>query len=287
MNPVRPNGIQYESAQCDQVHSVRMFGRQMTTFEDWTTEESFKEEDITAAVYNRSCEIRTMIDTTHAQSIGYVDEAKEKQVAKQNKAQKTSSESSLKIGSHVYITTVGLHDKLWEKYKGPFTIIRQARSGNYVVKNVLGEEIADSFPRERLKPVSTVMKERFLKFDRILDHRVSNKGVMEYLVKWQSGLEPDSWEPAENFADPEWIAKYWKDRKDKEGKEKRVEEREKRKPGRPKKINYTLILAVLFFLNLFPIMLAAGYAIEDTFWYCNEIIVRGFDTIGKPRHGMR
>lgn len=139
---------------------------------------------------------------------------------KQNKAQKTSSEN-LKVGSQVYVTTVGLHDKLWERYKGPFTIVRQARSGNYVVKNVLGKEIADSFPRERLKPVSTVLKEKFLKFEKILDHRVSDKGVTEYLVKWQSGLEPDSWEPAENFADPEWIAKYWRSK----GKEKEAEKR--------------------------------------------------------------
>lgn len=102
------------------IHSVTkytpfelMFGRQMITFENWSNAEVFTEEDIAAAVRNRSCEIRKMVDTTHAQSIEHVDEAKEKQVIKQNKAQKTSSEN-LKVGSQVYVTTVGLHDKLWE-----------------------------------------------------------------------------------------------------------------------------------------------------------------------------
>ena len=109
----------------------------------------------------------------------------------------------LQPGTQVYISSVGLHDKLWEKYKGPFTINRQARSSNYVVKNVLGEEIADSFPRERIKLVKTANEEKYLKFEKILDHRVSDKGVTEYLIRWKSGLEADSWEPAENFADPE------------------------------------------------------------------------------------
>lgn len=259
-----------------------MFGRQMTTFDDWSSTDVITEEDMAAAIYSRSCEIRKMIEVTHSQSIEYVDDAKEKQVIKQNKAQKTSNES-LKEGSQVYITTVGFHDKLWERYKGPFTIVRQARSGNYIVKNVLGDEIADSFPRERLKPVSVVIKEKFLRFEKILDHRVNNKGVTEYLVKWQSGLEPNSWEPAENFADPEWIAKYWKGKNGKQEatakkpavRGKTVEE--KRKPGRPKKINLTLILFLIFFLNFFPIGLVSGYAVQDRFQYCNEI--RSFDSV--------
>ena len=156
------------------VHSVTkctpfelMFGRQMTTFDVWSSTDVITEEDMAAAIYSRSCEIRKMIEVTQSQSIEYVDDAKEKQVIKQNKAQKTSNES-LKEGSQVYITTVGFHDKLWERYKGPFTIVRQARSGNYIVKNVLGDEIADSFPRERLKPVSVVIKEKFLRFEKSL-----------------------------------------------------------------------------------------------------------------------
>ena len=77
----------------------------MTTFENWSNAEVFTEEDIAAAVHNRSCEIRKMVDTTHPQSIEHLDEAKEKQVIKQNKAQKTSSES-LKVGSQVYVTGI-------------------------------------------------------------------------------------------------------------------------------------------------------------------------------------
>ena len=51
---------------------------------------------------------------------------------------------------------------------------------------------------------------------------------------------------------------------------------EKRKPGRPKKINLTLILFLIFFLNFFPIGLVSGYAVQDRFQYCNEI--RSFDS---------
>lgn len=251
-----------------------MFGRKMFGFEDYSVTKSFKDNNLEEAVYNRSLEIRKMFDVVHQKAITNIDVSKERQVKTQNKANRTSS-IVLQPGAEVYISSVGLHDKLWEKYKGPFTIVRQTKSGNYLVKNVLGEEIADSFPRERLKPVSKIEREKYHRFEKILDHRVNDKGVTEYLVRWNSGLEPDSWEPAENFADPEWISKYWKNKKSskvQEEKQSATMKSKKRGPGRPRKVlkvNNALLLAMIIVAWL--ISSSSGEVIEDNFHYCYEV----------------
>lgn len=88
-----------------------MFGRQMFGFKDYKGTELIGNSDLTEAVYNRSLEIRKMVENIHQKAISNIDISKERQVKIQNNANKTS-EKVLQPGIEVYISSVGLHDKL-------------------------------------------------------------------------------------------------------------------------------------------------------------------------------
>lgn len=113
-----------------------VFGRSLNSFTDYSTEFANSQVDESEDIYRRSVEIRRL-SKTHEIASENIAKNKERQKRTQNKQMKTSEEN-LEVGSDVYISTVGLHDKLHERYKGPFTIVRQTTSGNYIVKNILG-----------------------------------------------------------------------------------------------------------------------------------------------------
>ena len=121
-----------------------MFGRQMNKFESWKYISDFVESEIGQAVHKSSIEIRFLVDEKQMKAKENITQTKTKQINTQRKNQKTA-DVKLEVGSQVYISTVDMHDKLYDKYKGPFTIVRISRSGKYVVKNVLGEELKDFF----------------------------------------------------------------------------------------------------------------------------------------------
>ena len=92
----------------------------------------FQRSEIDQAVFKRSMEIRLLVDKKQMEAKENVKKNKMKQI----KTQETAK-LKLDIGSQVYISTVGMNDKLYNRYRGPFTIVRISRSGNYVIKNVL------------------------------------------------------------------------------------------------------------------------------------------------------
>lgn len=99
--------------------------------------------------------------------------------------------------------------------------------------------------------------------------------MTEYLIRWSSGLEPDSWEPAENFADPEWISKYWKAKKGKNKKDNKVQDTQQQKTKKrgPRKLIPVTNTTLLAMLTIFLWLLSNAYAdiIQDNFHYCYEI----------------
>lgn len=188
-----------------------MYGRETNSFDDYRNINN-KETD-EEVIIRRTKEIKDLVEITHEKATKNIKKAKESQMKSQNKNNNTASEEIVP-GTHVYIATVGMHNKLHDKYKGTFIVVRRARSGNYIVKNMLGIEITNSFPRERLKVVSTIEEENepLYAYERILDDRINEKGQQEYLIQWKSGFEPNSWEPAENIIDPDFINEYRKNK---------------------------------------------------------------------------
>lgn len=129
------------------------------------------------------------------------------------------------IGSAVYVKTVGLNHKLFDRYKGPFTISSYSKGGNYKLKNVLNKELEGSFPRERLKLVKEFNEEKYFNFEKILEDRISKDGKREFLIQWKNGLGEPTWEPSENFVDLEAVNEYLRTKSGVP----------KKKVGRPKK----------------------------------------------------
>lgn len=136
-----------------------------------------------------------------------------------------------------------------------------------MVKDALNQEYPNSFPRERLKPVSTIEEEKEpqYSFEKILDDRVIN-GRREYLIQWKSGFEPNTWEPAENIVDPDFINEYHRNKSKSTTEEKTTTIRKRGRPAKVK-INYALLLAIIFSL----ILNTASQRIREEFFYCEEV----------------
>jgi hypothetical protein len=235
------------------------FGREMNSFKDYrNTDDKVNDEE---AIYNRTLEIQKQV-TEQEEALRNTAKAKERQMKSQNSSNRTA-QKPLQPGSHVYISSVGMHHKLFDKYKGPFIIVRQSKSGNYVVKDALNQELPDSFPRERLKVVTAIEEEKEpqYSFERILDDRINSSGGREYLIQWKSGFEPPTWEPAENIVDPDFINQY---HKSKGGTSKPAP----KKRGRPAKVKLNFLLSAFIF-SIF--ILRAFSQIRDDFYYCDEV----------------
>ena len=128
-----------------------MFGRQFGQFYDWTL---IKKQTNNASIENRIFECKQLFDETIEKAISNITKAQEKQVKKQN-AQSNVSHDCLKQGEIVYVKNCKLvTEKMEPKYYGPYEIIRQNKSGNYILKDPEGNELEQSFPRWKLNPLT-------------------------------------------------------------------------------------------------------------------------------------
>jgi hypothetical protein len=80
--------------------------------------------------------------------------------------------------------TEAIHDKLYPKYKGPYKVTERTSYGNYKLKDKLGQELAESFPRHKLKVVEEEYDdvETHYEVEKIVNHKRHGKGY-RYLVK--------------------------------------------------------------------------------------------------------
>ena len=246
-----------------------MFGRKMNGFDDYSNIKISV--DVEQDLWARFLEIRKLFEETHEMVLTNINKMKERQMLTQNKEHNIIAEK-LEIGDKMYISTVGMHDKLYDRYKGPFIIERIASGGNYIVKNVLGEVLHGSFPRERLKVVTEkeeLDKAKYHEYDEIIGDRINDQGGVEYLVKWKNGLSADTWEPVENFVDFEEINVYLR-KKNELGKPVR------KRRGRPSKNTLNLVSVILVFFWIIG-NVYSGSLLGD-FNYCEIIKEIGVGT---------
>ncbi|CAF0745398.1 unnamed protein product [Brachionus calyciflorus] len=90
----------------------------------------------------------------------------------------------LKPGTKVYKTIEGLQNKLTPKNRGPYTIVNSTKNDNYILKNVLGELLKDSYLLCKHKLDKGIEEDinNFQKFEKILDHRKRNKEFMRIFI---------------------------------------------------------------------------------------------------------
>ena len=104
-------------------------------------------------------------------------------------------------------------NKFEPKYVGPYTIVRRARNGTYVLKDATGDILDRHVPIDQLKIVSKSGRiidadDNIYAVKKIHKHR-GDVGAYEYLIEWK-GYKEKTWEPETNILDDLVVKKYWK-----------------------------------------------------------------------------
>ena len=240
-----------------------MFGRKMNTFSDWR---SNGESNATLELENRAREIQQLVEHDHASARDNIGKSQEAQRKSQNTQHRVTLDV-LPIGTKVYVSTTGMHDKLYPKYRGPYTVVEHTPGGNYIVENRLKERLSDSLPLQRLKVIkegaSTAAiqpsQPLFVRVEHIVKAKQEANGDYLYLVKYHGYPESENeWISKNDFTDIDMINNFWK-----------VEKglKEKKKPGRPRKIQPVNLIYSCILLFFF-IQAITGIKIEDDFYFC-------------------
>ena len=87
------------------------------------------------------------------------------------------------------------------------------RSGNYLLRDAVGDLLDRLVPIDQLKVVSRQpgavdADENIYQVRRVVNHRIRN-GVKEYLIDWL-GYDERTWEPEQNILDSGAVSEYWK-----------------------------------------------------------------------------
>ena len=105
-------------------------------------------------------------------------------------------------------------NKFEPKYVGPYTIVRRAHNGGYVLRDLTGDIFDRHVTADQLKLLTKTSRKKDIdepiyEVERVKDHK-GNPGSYQYLVKWK-GYEEETWEPQSNFLDDKVIQGYWKE----------------------------------------------------------------------------
>jgi hypothetical protein len=144
-------------------------------------------------------------------------------------------------GDIVWIVDVTAGSKWDSVYEGPFTVLKQHRSGTYSLLDAMGDLVPKRIPISQIRTpspltdkvdtrvseggdqVSDIGKEEHFVVEKVLDHNKVG-GTFEYLVKWKGyGTGSNTWEAVENFDGMERIQQYWRQQA-KGAKEKKAKE---------------------------------------------------------------
>lgn len=145
--------------------------------------------------------------------------SKNQMVSRLNKTRKAIMPKTLPMGTEVYLVDPVKANKWQPKYLGPYTVVRRAHHGGYVLRDSTGDILDRHVTIDQLKVLSSKKKhsaddkdaEVEYVVEAVRDHRGDNPSNYEFLVKWVGYPEADnSWEPISNFRDKEVITKYFK-----------------------------------------------------------------------------
>jgi hypothetical protein len=109
-------------------------------------------------------------------------------------------------------------NKFEPKYIGPYTVVRRARNGAYVLKDQTGDILDRHVPADQLKFLTKRAPKKILseasqevyEVDHIVDHR-GDPGHYEFLTRWKGyAADDDTWVLQADFQDDAIIREYWR-----------------------------------------------------------------------------
>ena len=135
---------------------------------------------------------------------------KSKMVKSLDAHRKQLLQDGVPAGTSVMIIDEKRENKFEPKFVGPYTIIRRARNGAYVLRDAAGDLLDRHVTVDKMKILKrlNIGKDDVYEVERITEHR-GVAGNYEYLTSWK-GFSEKTWEPQANFLDDRPIKSYWK-----------------------------------------------------------------------------
>ena len=94
-------------------------------------------------------------------------------------------------------------------YVGPYRVLRQTNSGNYILQDGNNNTLKTSFPISRLKQVTSDILTSNYYVETILSHKFEQDGTALFKIRWLGYPESfDTWEPVSNFDDKSVVTNY-------------------------------------------------------------------------------
>lgn len=185
-----------------------MYGRNANDFIDYSQEkEEATRKEINADLQSKVSEMQTVVYPA-------IFERTKKIVEKQKQAFDASHKiMEFPIGSHVMIKVIQKTDKLDPNYIGTYTVVRKTSAGTYVLENEKKEIEPKTYPPSLLKlaPQNESFDDEYFDVEAIISHKKLDNNTYLYKCRWKGyDSSHDTYEPAENFTDPKYIAEYWK-----------------------------------------------------------------------------
>ncbi|OBQ33349.1 MAG: hypothetical protein AN485_18965 [Anabaena sp. MDT14b] len=101
--------------------------------------------------------------------------------------------------------------KMLPSWEGPYMVVRRSRSGGYILKDTLNEELVQKVPASQLRLVSYEggLSPDSFEVDHIVSHRGS-PGSREYLIRWKGfSAGDDSWVTEKDINSLGCVSEYW------------------------------------------------------------------------------
>jgi DNA-directed RNA polymerase subunit RPC12/RpoP len=188
-----------------------MFGRELNELKDYSSEDS----PIAINLEDWKLHQEKILSLIYPAISERIMTGKEKMITALNKHRKLLLPSSLPNGSTVMIKDIHRNNKFEPKYIGPYTIVRRAHNGAYVLKDLSGDLLDRHVPADQIKLIARYRRKKdndapIYEVNKVIEHRGS-PGHYEYLVDWKGYTEEDrSWEPGNSFFDQSPIESYWR-----------------------------------------------------------------------------
>jgi transposase InsO family protein len=192
-----------------------MFGRAPNEFRDYTGVPAGSE-PASISLDDWKVHQEKLVSVIYPAVSNRVHASKKKMVAILDKHRRQLLQGAIPNGAIVMLIDPLRQNKFEPKYVGPYTVIRRARNGTYVLRDATGDMLDRHVPADQLKLVARQprpidLQDNTYEVQSIVGHR-GTPGRYEYRVKWRDH-NARTWEPASSFLDDQVIKNYWKEQR--------------------------------------------------------------------------